>query len=151
MKYSCYVIIDLPIEKVVSLFEDSANMVHWQQGFQSYEPLEGIPGREGSTALIRYDLGSQQLEMVETVLVNDLPREFMARYEYEHGTNTMQNIFEEHGNGQTRWVAHLDYFEIRGMMMKIMKWFAPRVFRKQTQAWMNKFKEFSEDYYGANA
>ncbi|MCR9290538.1 MAG: SRPBCC family protein [Bacteroidetes bacterium] len=145
MKFKCQVDIDLPINKVIELFDNPDNMKEWQDGFERFEHLSGVSGEPGAKAKITYDMGKRgKMELIETVLVRNLPHEFSGTYEHKHMTNSMKNSFEEVGANKTRWVAELHYTKLNGFMIKMMAFFFPRMFKKQTQKWMDQFKVFAE-------
>jgi hypothetical protein len=54
MKFTCSVTIDLPIKRVVELFDNPENLKEWQDSFYSFQPLEGETGQNGSTAEMTY-------------------------------------------------------------------------------------------------
>ena len=56
MKFSQEIIIDLPREEVIRLFDNPDNMKHWQRGFVSFEPLTGTPGEVGAQARLKYQM-----------------------------------------------------------------------------------------------
>ena len=41
MKYTCKLVINLPRERVVELFDDPDNLPRWMEGLQSFEHLSG--------------------------------------------------------------------------------------------------------------
>ena len=47
MKYSCTIEINVPIERVVALWQNEDHFKEWQDGFESIEHLEGIPHTKG--------------------------------------------------------------------------------------------------------
>ena len=65
MKYRCEVIINLPRERVVELFDNPDNMSQWQPGLQSFEHLSGEPGQPGTKSKLVYDMNGRRVEMVE--------------------------------------------------------------------------------------
>jgi len=140
MKFSCKVEIELPRDIVVQLFDNPDNMPYWQDDFIAFEHISGTPGQEGSTAKVIY----KRVELLETVLENDLPNAFHGSYEGSWGKNLMNNYFEETGRQSTIWKAEVEYIAMENIMMKIMGRFFPGMFRKQTQKWMDQFKVFAE-------
>ena len=64
---------NLPRDQVVGLVIDTDNEIKWQKGFVSRELLEGEAGQPGARAKLIYLMGKRKMEMVETVLVNELP------------------------------------------------------------------------------
>jgi hypothetical protein len=93
MRFSCTTEINLPITKVVELFENTDNLKYWQQGLQSYEQLSGTAGDPGAKARIVIHQGKHVIELIETVITNRLPYESSALYEHRHMINTMTNRF----------------------------------------------------------
>ena len=144
MKFQCTVLIDRPLDKVVELFSDPNNLGEWQDGFISFENLSGAPGATGSKSRFLYMMGKNEMELIETILNNDLPREFAGEYWHKHMTNTMRYWFEPVSEAQTRYSSEVEYTELRGFMIKLMAFLFPGMFRKQVQKWMNQFKAFVE-------
>ena len=143
MNYTCEVVINLPRERVISLFDDPANLVKWQPGLVSFEPLTGVPGQPGARSRLTYRLGRRTIEMVETVTTRNLPREFSGTYATEGGCSTVRNEFHEETASRTRWLAHSEY-RCDGLPMRLMSWLMPSAFRRQTQKFMDQFKAFAE-------
>lgn len=144
MKFNCYVDIDLPIDRVVELFDNPDNMKHWQDGFISFEHMSGRPGGVGAKSKIRYKTKQGDFDLIETITVKNLPHEFTGTYEHKHMTNSMRNKFKQLGPTKTKWEAEIEYTEITNFMAKLMSWIMPSMFKKQTQKWMDQFKVFAE-------
>jgi hypothetical protein len=144
MKFTCTVEVDISPEQAAALFTDKSTLKDWQNGFVSAEPLSGTEGAVGSKAKLTYDTGKHRMELLETVKVNDLPREFTALYEHEHMTNTMTNRFIPLAGGGTRVETDIHYIKFNGFMPKLMSFIMPGMFRKQTQKWLDEFKAFTE-------
>lgn len=142
MKYSNEVEINLPLTKVIDLFDNPDNMKHWQPGFLSFEPLEGIPGQAGAKSRLRYKMGKRNIEMIETITTRNLPHEFHGIYEAKGVHNVMKNYFSEITENKTRWVSESE-FNFKGMM-KLVAWLMPGAFKKQSQKYLDMFKEFAE-------
>jgi hypothetical protein len=75
MNYTCSVEIDLPVEKIVRLFDNDENLKEWQGGFISIEQISGIPGESGAKSRIIFQTGKHRMELMETILVKNLPNE----------------------------------------------------------------------------
>ena len=45
MKYTREIVIELPRDRVIELFDDADNLSKWQEGLQSFEHVSGEPGR----------------------------------------------------------------------------------------------------------
>lgn len=141
MKYSCELLIDLPRDEVVALFDDPDNLVKWQPGLQSFEHLSGEPGQPGAKSRLIYDEGGRRIEMIETVVERNLPDVFSGTYEAKGVWNAVSNHFIAE-DGVTRWVMDSD-FRFSGFML-LMLIFMRGAFRKQTEKTMQRFKDFAE-------
>jgi len=143
MKYSTEIIINLPREKVLELFDSTDNLYKWQPTLKSFEHLSGAPGMEGAKSRLIYIERGKELEMTETITKRNLPEEFSGLYETKGVKNTLINDFHEEGPNSTRWVT-VSEFKFSGFM-KFIAIFMRRAFPKQTLKTMNQFKEFAEN------
>ena len=143
MKYEEAIIIHKPRKEVVEKFSDPKSLKHWQAGFISMEPINGELGEEGSQNLLKYEMGKRKIEMIETILTNNLPIEYTATYEAKGVYNFQRNRFLETPENHTRWVTENE-FKFSGFM-KLFGWFMPGAFRKQSRKYMEDFRAFVED------
>ena len=65
MKYTREVVIDLPRERVIELFDDADNLTKWQEGLQAFEHVSGEPGQPGAKSRLVYDYRGRRFEMTE--------------------------------------------------------------------------------------
>jgi len=143
MKYTSEIEINLPREKVIELFDNKANLKHWQEGLQSFEQLSGDPGTIGSKYTLKYKMGKRNIEMTETILKRESSN-FDFLYEAKGVWNEVKNSFSEIDQNQTKWTIENDF---RGKgMMAIMLFLIPSMFKKQTMKFMNSFKKFTENH-----
>jgi carbon monoxide dehydrogenase subunit G len=142
MKYSNEIEINLPVQRVIELFDNPANMSKWQPGLISFEPISGTPGQPGAKSKLKYIMGKREVEMIETITVRNLPREFSGTYESKGVFNDMKNYFTQTANNKTKWV-HQCEFKFSGMM-KLVGWLMPGAFKKQSQKYLDFFKAFAE-------
>ncbi len=143
MKYTCSVDINLPIDKVVALWDNENNFKEWQDGFESIEHLEGKLNTKGAKSRIIFQ-GKRRIELLETIISSNLPQERIALYEHIHMTNTQTTRFKTIGDNKTQFISEVEYTKFNGIMIKLMVIFFPSKFKEQSQKWMNQFKEFSE-------
>lgn len=143
MKYTNEVVINLPLKKVIELFDSEENLFKWQPELISFEHLSGEKGEVGSKSKLRYTMGKREIEMIETITVKNLPKEFSATYEAKDVWNEMKNYFEEIDENSTRWHAD-SHFEFSGFM-RLIGFFLPGSFKKQSQKSLDLFKAFAED------
>eukprot|EP00353_Schmidingerella_taraikaensis_P000190 CAMPEP_0185595980 /NCGR_PEP_ID=MMETSP0434-20130131/80193_1 /TAXON_ID=626734 ORGANISM="Favella taraikaensis, Strain Fe Narragansett Bay" /NCGR_SAMPLE_ID=MMETSP0434 /ASSEMBLY_ACC=CAM_ASM_000379 /LENGTH=121 /DNA_ID=CAMNT_0028224335 /DNA_START=7 /DNA_END=369 /DNA_ORIENTATION=- len=118
--YKNEVLINAPKARVVELFNDSENLKKWQEGFISIESIEGEPGTVGAKHKMRYKMGKRDIEMIETITKMDLPDTFGATYEAKNVFNSINNHFEDLGDGKTRYWTENE-FKLSGMM-KLFGW-----------------------------
>ena len=142
MRYQHDIIIDLPLAKVIELFDNPENLKHWQPGFISIEHFEGRPGEPGSKARLKYDMNGRQIEMIETITNRNLPHEFDGTYEAPNIVNHIWNRFETVDGDRTRWTSENE-FKFSGLM-RFLAFLMPNAFKKQSYQYMVNFKAFAE-------
>ncbi len=143
MKYICSIEINLPIAKVVELWNNENHFKEWQDGFEKMEHLDGIPNTNGAKARITFN-GKHKMELIETIISSNLPKEKVALYEHIHMTNTQASRFKDIGDNKTLYTSEVEYIKFNGFMIKLMAKLFPSKFKGQSQKWMNQFKEFAE-------
>ena len=145
MRFTCSVEVNLPIGRVVDLWQDPGNLTKWQDGFISQEHLSGVPGEAGSKSRMIYQIGKRRIELIETIITNDLPDWFIGSYHTDAMTNTMINHFVGVDDNLTRWDAEIEYTRFNALGPRVMSWLMPGMFRKKTQKWLDQFRGFAED------
>ena len=143
MKYTLEIDINLPVSKVVELFDSTENMYKWMDGLQSFETIEGTPGEAGAKSKMAFLSGKREIEMIETITVKNLPDEFSATYEAKGVYNIIMNHFVAKSENLTQYISEQE-FQFTGFM-KYLAFFMPGAFKKQTLQHMNAFKTFAED------
>jgi carbon monoxide dehydrogenase subunit G len=142
MKYQAEITINLPIKKVIELFDNSENLKHWQPGLISFEHLSGEPGQAGSKARLVYKMGKKELIMIETITRKNLPFEFSGTYEAKGVFNEVKNYFTPIGTDKTKYSMDNE-FKFKGLM-KLFAFLIPGAFKKQSQKFLEQFKAFAE-------
>ncbi|MFY0643642.1 MAG: SRPBCC family protein [Bacteroidia bacterium] len=144
MKYSVSAVINKPREEVVAKFDNADNMKHWMRGLQSFEHLEGEPGKAGAKSKMVFKSGKRTIEMVETIVENKLPDYLHGSYDAKGVHNTIKANFEDIDGKSTRYVNEQE-FHFAGLAMKFMGWIMPGAFKKQSMIYLNDFKAFVEE------
>ncbi|MFK8046541.1 MAG: SRPBCC family protein [Crocinitomicaceae bacterium] len=139
MKYSCSIEINSPIEKVIKQWQDENHFKEWQDGFQSIELINGEKNAENSKSKIVLQQGKRRIELIETIIANDLPAAKKASYEHIHMTNTQTSRFEKLEDNKTRYISEVEYTQFNGLMPKLMAKLFPGMFKKQSEKWMKQF------------
>jgi len=85
--------------------------------------------------------------MVETIVTRNLPDEFTGTYEAKGVWNKVINHFHEsNGGAGTRWAFETE-FRCTTLMLRLMSFVMPNMFKKASAKNMQDFKEFTEAEY----
>jgi hypothetical protein len=148
-EYTVEVEIALPRDRVIELFDNTDNLCKWQTGLRSFQHISGQSGQPGAKSKLIFVNGRHTIELIETVTVRNLPDEFSGTYEWPGGRNTLRNHFIELGPARTKWESTCAY-EFSSVMLKMMGFFCPGMFRRQNLSFLRNFKAFAEEGRNAN-
>ncbi|SEA60383.1 SRPBCC family protein [Bizionia paragorgiae] len=81
---------------------------------------------------------------METIILNDLPKEKTALYEHIHMTNTQTTRFKEISFNKTQLISEVEYTKFNGFLIKMIAKLFPNKFKQQSQKWLIQFKTFAE-------
>ena len=140
MKFNCTVNINRSIKDVSEAFQDPEVMKACQEGLIEIIHLSGERGKKGSTAKIVYE----KMELIETIIENNLPDIFFAEYDHKHTNNTMKVSFKEISPTKTEYYTEIEYLEFKGFIVNLMAKIAPSFFKKQVLKWMKRYKQHLE-------
>lgn len=143
MKYTCSVEIDVPINKVVELWQNENNFKAWQDGFKSIELLSGEVHKKGAVSKIIFE-DKNRMELIETIISNNLPQQKVALYEHIHMTNTQTTSFKPISDDKTLYISEVEYTMFNKFLIRLIAKLFPGKFKAQSQKWMNQFKSFAE-------
>lgn len=149
MKYSCEIIINKPVDEVISKLDSPQNLKHWQAGLIATEHLSGSPGELGAKMRLKYRFGRREMEMTETILKRAFPEEFHASYATKGMRNIQKNFFRSTENGFTQWVSESE-FQPTNIRMRALLFLMPSAFKKQSLKYMSDFKNFVEEGKSVN-
>lgn len=144
MNFTSTVIINKPKEMVANYFANPEYLAEYQEGFQKKELVSGEAGKVNAVSNLFYASGKRKMMLTETIVVNNLPDEFMAQYHHKFTDNTMKSTFTSIDENQTRYDAEIHYTAFRGFMVNTMAFLAPKFFKKQVDKWLLNFKTFLE-------
>jgi len=144
MKYNTEVIIHLPINRTIELFDNPDNLKRWMPDLVSIATIEGKAGEVGTKSKMHFKMGKRDLIMIETIEELNLPDNLIATYEAS-GVWNRQNIhFSAVNEHTTRYITENE-FKFKKLSMKIFSWLMPKAFKKQSQLYMQNFKDFAEN------
>ena len=109
MKYTSEIIIDLPRDRVVELFDSLENLFKWQKSLLNFEHVSGDPGKKGAKSRLTYEERGREINIIETIMIQNFPKEFTASYETNGTYNIVKNSFYETENGKTKWVMNNEF------------------------------------------
>ena len=145
MKYTCSTEINLSLRRTAELWNDDTHFSKWQDDFQSIELISGKKNTVGAKSKILFN-GKQKMELIETVLISDLPKEKKAMYEHIHMSNTQHTEFTVINPNTTLFTSTVEYTQFNKLMIRIFAKLFPKVFKKQSERWMSQFKTFAENH-----
>ncbi|MEM5564206.1 SRPBCC family protein [Psychroserpens sp. AS72] len=143
MKYTTEIKVEVPLDEFIKKMDNVDNMKHWQRGLVSAEHISGDLGQLGAKMKLTYQFGSRKMEIIETITKRNLPNEFHANYTMKSMQNIQQNYFERTTNGFTKWTSSSEFVPLN-FKMRLMLFFMPRAFKKQSRNYMQDFKNFAE-------
>lgn len=144
MKYVGAIEINKSKEEVVKYFEDPQYPKNHQDGFLRKVHISSEKGQKDVVSKMYYKQGKGEMELTETILVNNLPDSFEGFYHHKHMDNTMKTSFIAIDENTTKYVTEVEYVAFRGFMPKMLGLFFKGMFRKQGEKWMVNFKNFVE-------
>lgn len=112
-------------------------------GLQSFEHLSGEPGQPGAKSRLKFKMGKREMEMIETITVRNLPDEFSGTYEMDGTLNIIKNKFVPLSSDKTKYVTENE-FQFHNLMMKILAFLVPGMFKKQSMKYLESFRKFAE-------
>lgn len=142
MKYTNDIEINLPISRVIELFDNPKNLKQWMKGLVSFEHVSGTPGQPGAKSRLVFDMGNRRIEMIETITVRNLPEEFSGTYEADGVFNIVKSKFVALAADRTKYISEQE-FQFNGTM-KLIGALMPGMFKKQTEEYLQAFKQFAE-------
>lgn len=130
------------VDTVLNHFFSKDCMKHCHKGFVDKQLLTGELNATGSTNKLIYT----KFEMIEIIVKNNLPERFFAQYEHAHVSNTMLIKLQAVTDTTTELYCEVEYTAFKGFMVKWMAKLFPKVFKKQIDEWLIRFKNYVEKH-----
>ena len=143
IKYTEEIEINTNIDTVIALFDNPYNMQEYMDGIESYKVVEGNIREVGAKAEMTVLMGEKKIIMIEEIISNNLPEEKKVTYTADAVYNIVTNKFERISDNKTKFINEQE-FEFKGFM-KIIGFFMPSAFKKQSRVYLKDFKEFAEN------
>ncbi|NGZ88649.1 SRPBCC family protein [Psychroflexus maritimus] len=142
MKYTTEIIIDLPLSKVIAIFENPELLPDWQRGLKYSKLIKGENGEVGAKRKLKVDLEIKTIIMIETIIKKKLPNEWHGKYSANGIDSIQKNYFKAINENQTHWKNESE-FKFHGAMRIISK-IMPGIFKQRGEQVMTDFKAFAE-------
>ena len=143
IKYTEEIEINTNIDTVIALFDNPYNMQKYMEGIESYKVVEGNIREVGAKAEMTVLMGEKKIIMIEEIITNNLPEEKKVTYTADGVYNIVTNKFIKVSENKTKFINEQE-FEFKGFM-KIIGFFMPSAFKKQSRVYLEDFKEFAEN------
>jgi hypothetical protein len=143
IKYTEEIEINTNIDTVIALFDNPYNMQKYMEGIESYKIVEGNVREVGAKAEMIVVMREKKIIMIEEILTNNLPQEKTLTYTSDAFYNIVINKFIKVSKNKTKFINKQE-FEFKGYM-KIIGFFMPSAFKKQSRVYLNDFKKFAEN------
>jgi len=133
--------IDVPRERLASLFADPTLSTKWMDDIERYEPIGGKPGAPGST----YRLVPKKGDMIfmATVIANELPNESRLRLDADNVTVAITARYVAIAAERSRLVSE-EVFTFKGLLPKVGGFLARGAIHRAHRRHMEAFKRFAE-------
>ena len=143
IKYTEEIEINTNIDTVIALFDNPYNMQKYMEGIESYKIVEGNIREVGAKAEMTVLMGEKKIIMIEEIITNNLPEQKKVTYTADAVYNIVTNKFIKVSKNKTKFINEQE-FEFKGFM-KIIGFFMPSAFKKQSRVYLKDFKEFAEN------
>ena len=141
IKYTEEIEINTNIDTVIALFDNPYNMQKYMEGIESYKVVEGNIREVGAKAEMTVLMGEKKIIMIEEIITNNLPEEKKVTYTADEVYNIVTNKFIKVSKNKTKFINEQE-FEFKGYM-KVIGFFMPSAFKKQSRVYLEDFKGFS--------
>lgn len=138
-EYEAEVLIEAPLQKVLSIFRDRDAYPVWQPGLIESELKEAGPP---ATYRLTLQMGRRKMPMTETILRDDLPAIYIVQYKTKGVDNRIEHRFTAKNTETTVWKTH-EEFQFKGIMKLVARWMKSG-FREQSAIIQNNFKRYVE-------
>lgn len=123
-------------------FENPENLKRWQPTLRSINFIQGMPGQEGSVAVLTYEEKGRKVVLEEALIEKAAPKRYVTTSNGVQMSSKLVNTFDAEGATQTRWRLEADY-RFRGFSRFLSPLFKGSV-RKQTLDQMKRFQKYVE-------
>jgi carbon monoxide dehydrogenase subunit G len=143
MKFKSEVEIAKSMDELIVLIQDPENTLKWLDGLRSVKHISGELRQAGAVSKVVFDSPAGRLHITETVMSNELPHEYIIRYEGIGYTSYSNYTFQELSDGLTRFTM-LQQVELKGAL-KLAGGLVKGKMSRQLSISAEGFKRFAEN------
>ncbi|GEM_PF-1132480 len=144
MKFRSEVEIEKPIEELIVLIQNPEVTLKWLQGLRSVKHVSGELRQPGAISKVVFDSPAGRLLITETVVSNDLPQEYIMRYDGQGYVSYSNYSFEKVSKGSTRFILQQDV-ELKGAL-RLVEGLMKKTMEKQLNKSAESFKRYAENH-----
>ena len=115
MKFKAEVEIEKPMDELIVLIQNPENTLKWLDGLRSVKHISGEERQAGAISKVVFDSPAGRLHITETVVSNELPDEYIMRYEGPGYTSYSNYTFQKLSDGSTRFTMQ-QQVELKGAL-----------------------------------
>jgi len=144
LKFRSEVEIEKPIEELIVLIQNPEVTLKWLQGLRSVKHVSGELRQPGAISKVVFDSPAGRLLITETVVSNDLPQEYIMRYDGQGYVSYSNYSFEKVSKGSTRFILQQDV-ELKGAL-RLVEGLMKKTMEKQLNKSAESFKRYAENH-----
>ena len=143
MKFKSEVEIERPMDELIVLIQNPENTLKWLDGLRSVKHISGDVRQAGAVSKVVFDSPAGRLRITETVICNELPDEYIMKYEGSGYIGYSNYTFQKLSDGSTRFTM-VQHVELKGAL-KFAGGLLKGTMSKQIEKSANSFKNFAEN------
>ncbi len=143
MKFRSEVEIAKPMDELIVLIQDPENTLKWLEGLRSVKHISGEERQAGAISKVVFDSPAGRMHITETVVSNELPDEYIMRYEGPGYISYSNYTFQKLSNDTTRFVMQ-QQVELKGAL-KLAGGLVKGKMNRQLNISAESFKRFAEN------
>jgi carbon monoxide dehydrogenase subunit G len=143
MKFKSEVEIEKPIDYLLGLIQDSENTLKWLEGLRSVKHISGEMHQAGAISKVVFDSPAGRMFITETVIRNELPEEYVMKYEGNGYTSYSNYSFEKLSDQSTKFIMQ-QQVELKGAF-KLASGLLKGTMSKQLNKSAESFKRYAEN------
>lgn len=126
------------------LIQNPEVTLKWLQGLRSVKHVSGELRQPGAISKVVFDSPAGRLLITETVVSNDLPQEYIMRYDGQGYVSYSNYSFEKVSKGSTRFILQQDV-ELKGAL-RLVEGLMKKTMEKQLNKSAESFKRYAENH-----